>query len=214
MNPMGKEHVAALIDDLLAWNAESVVAEVLAGAEKRLGGLADTLKVGLVLTDDLVGGWTNRYLTDMTGRFKNLYDVAHGLALVSVWTSERWDAAALERAVLSTVYRALYKKLHGLPVTLADMLKQEGRALHFAGAALALEPGDVEYSRAVLEPYLGATEWAVILPCLYGDVAAQAVGHPPLGLSANAGYTVALADAQREAGNGSLGCPDTPLTPR
>ena len=115
LNPMGKEHVAALVDSLLARDAEAGVAEVLAAAENRLAGLENTppneiLKVGLVLTDDLAGGWTNRYLTDMTGRFKNLYDVAHGLALVPIWTSEGWDDAALERAVLSTVYRALYKK--------------------------------------------------------------------------------------------------------
>ena len=203
MNPMGKEHVAELIDDLIDWNAEAVVAEVLTRAENRLGGLSDTLlketlQVGLVLTDDLKGGWTNRYLTDMTQRFKNAYDLEHGLALVPVWTSGVWTAGALEQAVLTTVYRTLYKKVYGLPLTLHDMLKQEGQALHFAGAELGLEPDDVAYSRAVLEPYLNATEWAVILPCLYGDAAARAVGHPPLGLSMDAGFAVALSDVRRD----------------
>ncbi|CAN5744657.1 hypothetical protein BH24DEI2_BH24DEI2_22540 [soil metagenome] len=204
MNPMGKEHVAELIDDLLARDAEMLVAEVLAKAENRLGGLEDTLlkktlQVGLVLTDDHKGGWTNRYLTDMTQRFKNGYDLEHGWALVPVWTSQVWTADALEQAVLSTVYRTLYKKVHGLPVTLREVLKQEGRALHFAGATLVLASDDLVYSRAVLEPYKDATEWAVILPCLYGDAAAKAVGHPPLGLSPNAGYAVALDDARRDA---------------
>ena len=95
------------------------------------------------------------------------------------------------------------------------MLKQEGLALHFAGAVSALEPADVEYSRAVLEPHLNTTEWAMILPCLYGDAAAKAVGHPPLGLSPDAGYAVALDDARRGADPVtvlSTGLPDTSLT--
>ena len=115
MNPMGKKHVAALIDNLIAQSAEMLVTQVLAKAEKRLGGLQETLQVGLVLTDDFGGGWTNRYLTDMTQRFKNAYDLEHGWALVPVWTSQVWTAEALEQAVSSTVYRALYKKVSGLP---------------------------------------------------------------------------------------------------
>ena len=90
MNPMGKEHVAELIDSLIAWDAEARVAEVLAVASDRLGGFDGVLKVGLVLTDDLGGGWTNRYLSDMTQRFKNAYGLENGLALVPVWTSQVW----------------------------------------------------------------------------------------------------------------------------
>ena len=217
MNPLGKEHVAALVDSLLAWDAEARVAEVLAGAEERLSALdetlsGDSLKVGLVLTDDLGGGWTNRYLSDMTQRFKNAYGLENGLALVPVWTSQVWTPAVLEQAVLSTVYRTVYKQVHGLPVTLAEMLEQEGRALDFAGVTFALEPDDLEYSRAVLGPYTSATEWAVILPCLYGDAAARSVGHPPLGLSPDAGFAVARSGARREAGSGFARRPDVPLT--
>ena len=197
----------------MAESAETLVAEVLANVEKRLGGVKETLQVGLVLTDDFGGGWTNRYLTDMTQRFKNAYDLEHGRALVPVWTSQVWTAEALEQAVLSTVYRALYKKVYGLPVTLHEMLKQEGLALHFAGVVTALESDDVEYSRAVLEPHLNTTEWAMILPGLYGDAAAKAVGHPPLGLSPDAGYAVALDDARRGAEPVTvLSSPDTSLT--
>ncbi len=222
MNPMGKEHVAELVDNLVAWNAEGVVAKALAEAQNRLDNLGSplssvNLKVGLVLTDDLKGGWTNRYLSDMTQRFKNAYDLSHSWALVPVWTSERWDAATLEQAVLSTVYRTLYKKIYGLPVTLGDILKQEGRALHFAGMLPTLEPDDLAYSRAVLEPYKDATEWAVILPCLYGDAAARAVGHPPLGLSAGVGYAVALDDARRRGADPATALsspPDNALTLR
>ncbi len=212
MNPLGKEHVAALVDSLLAWDAEARVAEVLAVASDQLGGFDGVLKVGLVLTDDLGGGWTNRYLSDMTQRFKNAYDLENRWALVPVWTSQVWTPAALEQAVLSTVYRTVYKQVHGLPVTLAEMLEQEGRALDFAGVTFALEPDDLEYSRAVLGPYTSATEWAVILPCLYGDAAARSVGHPPLGLSPNAGYAVALSGARREAGSGLTRRPDVLLT--
>ena len=197
MNPMGKEHVAKLIGELILWKAETVVAEVLLSAANRLAGLEGALKVGLVLTDDLKGGWTNRYLADMTGRFKGSYDVKHDWALVPIWTSESWDADTLKQTVLTTLYRTLYKKTYGLPVTLKDMMQQEGSALRFAGATPTLESNELEYNRAVLEPHLTATEWAVILPCLYGDAAAKEVGHRPLGLSPGAGYAVALDDISR-----------------
>ena len=49
-----------------------------------------------------------------------------------------------------------------------------------------------EYSRAVIEPFLPSLEQPVQFACLYGDAAAREVGYTPLGLSANAGFEVAL----------------------
>src|ERR1700731_852079 len=59
MNPMGTEHVTALLDALLAMDADGVAARAVAEA---LGGLEvfpGEFKAALVVADDAQGGWTN-----------------------------------------------------------------------------------------------------------------------------------------------------------
>ena len=68
MNPMGREHVAARLDELLALGAEEIAAEVAAEAMARLPDRPGYYRHGFVIVDDLHGGWTNRYSTDADQR--------------------------------------------------------------------------------------------------------------------------------------------------
>src|SRR5215831_13956242 len=61
MNPMGKEHVAEMLDRLLTLDADGVAAAVVAEALPQITRLPGEFKASLVLADDLKGGWTNRY---------------------------------------------------------------------------------------------------------------------------------------------------------
>jgi hypothetical protein len=67
MNPMGKDHIPALIDAYIALDAESVAAGLCRGESdgcrgESLDSPADReYKIGLVVSDDLKGGWTNRW---------------------------------------------------------------------------------------------------------------------------------------------------------
>ncbi len=88
LNPMGKEHVAALLDRLIALEAEAVAADACAEASARLGHVPGSLKVGLVVSDDLMGGWTNRYFSEMTGRFDLTMALKYGWAVVTLWSSD------------------------------------------------------------------------------------------------------------------------------
>src|SRR5918993_5669143 len=62
MNPMGKDHVPALIDEYLALGAEEIAEEAMRSV-RRGGTLVPpdetSHKVALVVSDDLKGGWTN-----------------------------------------------------------------------------------------------------------------------------------------------------------
>src|SRR4051794_6494122 len=69
MNPMGREHVTALLDALLALDADAVAARAVAEASARLAADPGDFKVGLVVADDRMGGWTNRYAAEFTLRF-------------------------------------------------------------------------------------------------------------------------------------------------
>jgi hypothetical protein len=200
MNPMGKEHVPALLDAYLAADAEGAAERAVAGAT----GIDDVIaafRLGLVIADDLKGGWTNRYTSEFGYRFETRAFHARGWIVPILWTSETPGAAVAAREAVMAVHRTAYVERHGYATTLGQMLSQEGFAAAMAGSTEpSLEPDDLEYSRAVIAPLVDARDRATIVACLFGDRAARDLGYPPQGLSPRAGFAVALADAQRPAG--------------
>ena len=110
-----------------------------------------------------------------------------------LWTSEPASAQNVRDAVLTSIYRAEYLHTHAAPVTLGEMLDQEGHAMWRAGCTTPqLDDDDLAYTRSVIEPLRGATDRATVIACLFGDAAAKALGYPPQGLSDRAGLALAL----------------------
>jgi hypothetical protein len=66
---MGKDHVTALLDALLVLDADGVGARAAADASAALPDVPGEFKIALVVADDLMGGWTNRYDYEFTFRF-------------------------------------------------------------------------------------------------------------------------------------------------
>jgi hypothetical protein len=196
LNPMGKEHVAAVLDALLALDAEAVAAQAISDAGRRLAYVAGTLKVGLVVSDDAAGGWTQRELTDARHRFEIDAALRRGWATALLWSSETPSREAVRREVLATIYRSCYVPRHGEPRTLGQMLRQEGLTAVFAEAPPPdLSPDELAAIRAVIDPRRAETAYPVVIACLYGDAAARTVGYPPLGLPPHAGFDLALHEA-------------------
>jgi hypothetical protein len=198
-NPMSKPHVAMLLDDLIATDAEGTVRAALAEAAARLGGLVPTVRVGLVVVDDALGGWTNRYLTDMDHRFGAAGELKRGFATAYVWTGEPSRPDLIRAEVLSVVYRHCYKLRHGFPTTLRQMLTLEGLVSRFVGGADAHGLKDLRQVRAALAPHLDTTVTPILFAALYGDDAAISVGYPPLGVPPWGGFAVVHHVAQRAA---------------
>ena len=209
MNPMGKDHVPALIDDYLALGAEDIAAEAVRGAgsflstEARSAKVEDPAKespsfrVALVVSDDLKGGWTNRWASEYSHRIEYAAITKRGWLVGILWTSEPASAQAVRDAVLTSIYRAEYLQTHAAPVTLGEMLDQEGYAMARAGCTTPqLDDDDLAYTRSVIKPHLGATDRATVIACLFGDRAAAALGYPPQGLSDRAGLALALSSAR------------------
>jgi hypothetical protein len=213
MNPMGKDHVPAPIDDYLALGAEQIAADAIevwkaaappspSSAEPVKSVLLRTreFKVCLVVSDDLKGGWTNRWAAEYGHRIENAAITKRGWLTALLWTSEPPSATRVREEVLTSVHRADYLRRHALPRTLAEMLNQEGYAMSRAGCTSpTLEGDDLAYTREVIAPHLQATDRATIVACLFGDRAAADLGYPPQGLSDRAGLALALADAQRNS---------------
>jgi hypothetical protein len=197
-NPMAKQHAVAKLDELLALGAEDVGAAAAAAAAARLVGrvpVAVEVKASLVLVDDVAGGWTNRYTTEASVRFPGRGALKRPFATGLVWTSESPTADQIRQEVLGAIYRVVHQQRHGLPATLRAMLEQEGLAGAFAGASPGLAPDALARARQVLATIGDDPGYPTAFACLYGDEAAEQLGHRPLGLPARAGFDVALADA-------------------
>jgi hypothetical protein len=196
MNPMGKDHVPALIDDYLALGAEEIAEEATAKAVA-LQTSDRAYRVALVVSDDLKGGWTNRWASEYSHRIEGAAITKRGWLVAILWTSEPASAQNVRDAVLTSIHRAEYLQTHAAPATLGEMLDQEGYAMARAGCTTPqLDDDDLAYTRSVITPHLGATDRATVIACMFGDRAAAALGYPPQGLSDRAGLALALSHAR------------------
>ncbi len=206
MNPMGKDHVTALLNALLALDADGVAARALAAASARLANEPGDFKVGLVVADDRMGGWTNRYDYEYTLRFGPGVIKPDGSRprwlkdswlTAILWSSEPATERAVREAVLTVVYRTAYVQRNGPARTLRDMLAQEGHVMAAAGCGgPILDADDIAYTREVLTPFRSAGDKRTAIECLFGDAAGRTLGFTPRGLSLGAGLALALHDAR------------------
>lgn len=196
VNPMGKEHVCEMLDTLLTMDASAIAAGAIANLDDRFEDLPGTFKVGLVLVDDRMGGWTNRYTTEFSTRFEIQPNLKWGWLSAVLWTSETPSPQTVRQETLAAVYRAVYVRRHGFARTLQEMLHQEGYVMAMADCREPyLEAEDIAYTREVLAPLLQSRDYPIAIAGLFGDRAARALGYPPMGLSDRAGFALALHDA-------------------
>jgi len=206
MNPMGKEHVTALLDAFLALDADGIAKGALAEASVQVANDPGDFKVALVVVDDLKGGWTNRYDYEFNLRFGQPVKTRDGSRpkwlkddwLTAVlWSSEPASERAVREAVLSAVYRTAYVHRHGSARNLRDMLTQEGHIMTAAGCTgPVLDEDDIAYTREVLVSFLDADDKRTAIECLFGDAPGRTLGFTPRGLSPWAGLALALHDAR------------------
>ncbi|MEK7729010.1 MAG: hypothetical protein AAB354_11395 [candidate division KSB1 bacterium] len=197
MNPMGKEHVSAFLERLLAMNADAVAGDALNDTRAKLSDVPGEYKAGLVVSDDLKGGWTNRYFAEFGYCFQQKPYYQRGWITIILWTSENYTPQLVREEMLTCLFRSAYVQRWGYARTLGEMLKQEGYARHNAGATTPLlEPEDLAYTREVLAPDLACTDYPTIIAALFGDAAAHQLGYQPLGLSPRAGLALGLSEAR------------------
>lgn len=207
MNPMGNDHVTALLDELLAIDADGIAARVLEEVGGDLQSEPGDFKAALVIADDLKGGWTNRYATEFTLRFPSGGPkpekirppkwTKHFWLNGVLWSSEPVSERAVREAILTALYRAVYLQRNGAARTLREMMAQEGFVMAQAGCAgPELDEEDIEYTRAVIEPFLDAEDMRTAIERLFGDTPARTLNFTPRGLSPWAGMALALHDAR------------------
>ena len=197
-NPMAKEHALREVERLLAFDADGIAAQATRDASARLVDVPGTLRTSLVLMDDVMGGWTNRYISEAEDRFSDAPVAHRRIACGMVWTSEATTAAAVRAEMVGAIFRVAYKDRHGQASTLRAMLDQEGHTAVFAGMTPTLPTKELIRARPIIRDYAaagGIDDYPVAFACMYGDEGAIAAGYPALGLPPRTGFEVALADA-------------------
>ena len=187
-NPMSKGHVADLLDQLLAMDAEVVGQAAMREAAARLS-LTGEQQAGLVVADDAKGGWTNRWLFEAKHRFEGRYEHRKGFITALLWSSERASAATVEQQVKAAIFRFDWIARNGAAAGLGQMLRQETAAARFAGVSMDALPQE---QAAIVMSHLETKHYPGIIACLYGDEAAVECGYDPLGLPPDAGLRFGL----------------------
>jgi hypothetical protein len=197
-NPMSKPHVAEVLDALMGLNAEEIVVQAAVEAERRLGLGEVELRVGLVVVDDVGGGWTDRELIEAHGLRRVPTPVLRrGWLVIGYWAGEPVSERKVREEVLAGIYGQLDLQRHGAPQTLRQMMDLQGRALAFAGVTgPTLDAEELAYTHEVIGPHRETDDFPTAFACLFGDAAARRVGYTPLGLSPRAGVALALAEAR------------------
>ncbi len=193
MNPMAKDHVPRYLDLLQAMGAEEAGAQAARDAEAKLGNEPGAYRVGLVVADDMGGGWTNRATAELSHLRGELALEKRGWITGILWASDTYGPAEIREEVLISIYRATYVAQRGAPKSLRDILLQEGTAMRLAGARNpALDPNALVRTREILAKKLDHDDPATLIAALFGDRAARELGHEPLGLPPRAGLALAL----------------------
>ncbi|HVJ80298.1 MAG TPA: hypothetical protein VNC50_04435 [Planctomycetia bacterium] len=203
MNPMAKEHVLELVENLIAIDAEKITEAAMHEAAAKVEDVPGSFRVALVVIDDLKGGWTNRASDEYRQRSspppppgQQYLDWITPL----LWASEPADGAGVRLETLTAIYRIAHVHRHGHARTLGELLAQEGAAMAAAGCETpALDDEELEYTRGVIAPFLESTDMRTCVECLFGDPAARTLGFTPRGLSPRAGLALALAEARAVA---------------
>jgi hypothetical protein len=187
MNPMGKAHCPALLDECLALDADSVGERALRNALAELEPGELPQRATLVLVDDLKGGWTNRTAHEYNRRVPE--KVGADWLSIFLWTSEPPSVESVENAVKTALRRSAWLLRNGPPKTLRDVLAQERFAIDWP----PLVGEEREYAAQVIHPLLEtpATDMPIVVAALFGDEGAASLGYPPLGLEKNAGLRLA-----------------------
>jgi len=169
MNPMGKDHVPALLDTLRQFGAEDVDGH---------------FTVGLVVADDAHGGWTDRYCSECSHHFEGRALAKRGWIVAQLWTGDTPSPVLVREETATAIHRMAHIRRRGPATTLGKMLDQEGTAMAAAACSgPTIDAEDLTYTHEVIAPFRGATDRATVIACLFGDDAARTLGYRAHGLS-------------------------------
>ncbi len=179
-NPMAKEHVMEKLQELKALRAEDIAAEVSRDLNKGLP-LQQTDKVigiAITLSDDLKGGWTNRYTSDYDSKFKINALLSRNFCTPIFWTGEHFSGDMIRQRILEYAWRVVYRQSHEAPQTLQEHIEQETFVAKQAPAPVHVADETKVLAESLYQQYKDSSDYSTIFNFLYGSNASSSLGFP------------------------------------
>jgi hypothetical protein len=182
-NPMAKGHILEKLHELKALGAERIMQEVINELNIKFADEfpGKEFNVALNLSDDLKGGWTNRFTSDYDSKFRFSGFFNRNFCVPVWWSSEQLTKEIIKRRTAEYILRTVYRISHPIPLTLHQHLIQESFVAH------ALEPTAQPDSEQLLAKesfyslHKDSTQYAVIFNFFYGDTASETLAFPVFG---------------------------------
>lgn len=183
-NPMAKPHVLEKLKELKTLEAEKIMAETLAGISSKQEN-APVFKVSLTLSDDLKGGWTNRFTADFDSKFRLNALINRQFCTPVFWTNETYSKDVIRERTIEYALRTQYwvdKKTK--PRTLKDHVEQEQfvakkRTPQYKSLKLDYE---IKFLQQFYKTHADSDDYALILNFFYGDAACDTLGLKTYGI--------------------------------
>jgi hypothetical protein len=183
-NPMSKDHVSLVVDRLVELNAERIVAEVVADLNSKFPNFQDAIKVGLVVVDDVKGGWTCRETIELERTTGVSGELKRHWISVLWWCSDDCTEDAVRLAATTQIFKAMEILNHGPVQTLGDWVDLEAQAMRLA--RVTPSPAEHDWFNK-FKSFTSAQDTPTLVSAIYGDPAAEKLGYIPLGFPTDAG---------------------------
>ena len=182
-NPMGKDHVYQKLVELKALDVEKILEETLVELNKRLPKTPDTVfKIVLNLSDDLKGGWTNRYTTDYDSKFGSNALLKRNFCTPIFWTSETYDKEMARHRTMEYAFRTVYRTAHSKPQTLKKHIEQEIFVARNANEEKRVRPINFDELNSFYLKHQDSENYSLNFNFMYGDKISESLAFPTYGV--------------------------------
>jgi hypothetical protein len=182
-NPMAKEYLLGKLFELKKIDAEKIMAETLSELNAENGvEHADVFKVALNLSDDLKGGWTNRYTSDYDNKFRINALSARKFCISVFWSSEDYSAELIRERTLEYAYRTIYRQTNPRPLTLEQHLDQEKFVVAHVKYNSLFSISDCKSIDNFYNSHKHSDNYSLIFNFFYGNKASASLSFPLFGL--------------------------------
>ena len=126
-NPMAKSHLLDKLRELKNLGTEEIIELTLneLNSQFYIKNKNKIFKVAVNLSDDLRGGWTNRFTSDYDSKFKINGLFKRNFCTPIFWASENFTKNIIKERVLQYIFRTVYWLTNPNPKTLKEHLDQE-----------------------------------------------------------------------------------------
>jgi hypothetical protein len=186
-NPMAKEHIIEKLTQLKQLDTELIVENILNDLNQKFAqqNANRHFKVALNVSDDLKGGWTNRFASDYDSKFGFSGLINRDFCTPIFWTSEDFTQAKISQRTLEYALRTIYWLTTPKPKTLKEHLAQEIFVASESQGKNQLQMADFEDFDKFYTENQHSDNYQLIFNFFYGDQASLSLGFKPYGMNGN-----------------------------